>query len=100
MTIQYRRLMGVAVSNIKQNVGNLGLCLAAVSLLFLVTSCRKEVAAGRDKSPTPPATEGIAEGDTLYAGRGGLEKSRQGLIALRHAQATGAGNYDLAWLAC
>src|SRR6266849_6913546 len=63
MTIQYRRLMGVAVDDIKQNVGNQGLCLAAVSFLFLVTSCRKEVAAG-DNSPTRPAAEVIAEADT------------------------------------
>src|SRR5712692_336138 len=97
MTIQSRRLMGVAVDNIKQNVGNLGLCLAAVSLLFLVTSCRKEVAAGSDNSPTRPAAEVIAEADTLYSGRGDLKKVRQGLIALRHAQATEAENYDLAW---
>jgi tetratricopeptide (TPR) repeat protein len=89
--------MGVWVINIKQNAENLGLCLAAVSLLFLVTSCRKEVAAVSDNSPARPTADVLAEADTLYTGRGDLTKVRQGLIALRHAQATEAGNYDLAW---
>jgi tetratricopeptide (TPR) repeat protein len=89
--------MGVAVNNIKQNAGNLGLCLAAVSLLFLVTSCRKEVAASNDNSPARPTADVIAEADALYTGRGDLTKVRQGLIALRHSQATEAGNYELAW---
>ena len=33
--------MGVAVDNIKQNVGNLGLCLAAVSLLACYIPARR-----------------------------------------------------------
>jgi tetratricopeptide (TPR) repeat protein len=69
----------------------------AVSLLFSVTSCRKEGAASIDDSPARPAAGVIAEADTLYVGRGDLTKVRQGLIALRHSQATEAGNYDLAW---
>jgi tetratricopeptide (TPR) repeat protein len=39
----------------------------------------------------------LAEADALYVGRLDLTKVRQGLIALRHSQATDAGNYDLAW---
>jgi len=83
--------------NIRQNAGNMGLCLAALSLLFSATSCRKEAPASGDNLPSRPAADVITEVDTLYAGRGDLTKVRQGLIALRHAQATEAGNYDLAW---
>jgi len=83
--------------NIRQNAGNMVLCLAALSLLFSATSCRKESPASGDTSPSRPAADVITEVDTLYTGRGDLTKVRQGLIALRHAQATEAGNYDLAW---
>ena len=89
--------MRVGLGNIRQKTGNLGVCLAAVSLLFSVTSCRKEAAPGSDNSPARPTAVVIAEADTLYAGRGNLTRVRQGLIALRHSQATEAGNYDLAW---
>ena len=89
--------MRVGTTNIGQRAGNLGLCLAAVSLLFSATSCRKEGAATSDNSPVRPAADVITEADTLYTGRGELTKVRQGLIALRHSQATEAGNYDLAW---
>jgi len=84
-------------AKIRQNAGNVGLCLAALSLLFSTTACRKEAPATIDESPTRPTAEVIAEADRLYVGRGELTKVRQGLIALRHSQATEAGNYDLAW---
>ncbi len=83
--------------NIKQNVGNLSLCLATVSLLFSVTSCRKEVVANNDSAPARSTADVIAEADALYAGRSDLTKVRQGLIALRHSQATEAENYNVAW---
>ena len=89
--------MWAGTGNIRQKAGNVGLCLAAVSLLFSVTSCRKEAVASIDDSPSRPTADVIAEADTLYVGRGELTKVRQGLIALRHSQATEAGNYDLAW---
>jgi tetratricopeptide (TPR) repeat protein len=85
------------VTNNRQNARNVGLCLAAVSLLFAGTSCRKEATASSDNSPARPTADVITEVDTLYAGRDDLTKVRQGLIALRHSQATEAGNYDLAW---
>jgi tetratricopeptide (TPR) repeat protein len=97
MTIQYQRFMRPQVSNILQKAGNVGLCLAALSLLFSVASCRKTAEASTDDSPSRPTSDVLAEADTLYAGRGDLTKVRQGLIALRHSQATEAGNYDLAW---
>ncbi len=89
------RLAGAC--NVGRKAGNLGLCLAAISLLFSVTSCRKEAEASGDRSPARPTADIIAEADTLYAGRGDLTRVRQGLIALRQSQATEAGNYDLAW---
>ena len=89
--------MRVITVNIRRNAGNVGVCLAALSLLFSATSCRKEAPASADNSPSRPAADVIAEVDTLYAGRANLTKVRQGLIALRHAQATEGGNYDLAW---
>jgi tetratricopeptide (TPR) repeat protein len=89
--------MRYVARNIRQNAGNAGLCLAALSLLFSVPSCRKAGEASSDDSPVRPAADVISEVDTLYAGRGDLTKVRQGLIALRHSQATEAGNYDLAW---
>jgi tetratricopeptide (TPR) repeat protein len=85
------------VGNIRQNAGNVGLCLAALTLLLSATSCRKELAARSDDSPGRPTADVISEADTLYVGRLDLTKVRQGLIALRHSQATEAGNYDLAW---
>ena len=97
MTIQYGWVTRSLATSIRQNAGNVGLCLAALSLLFSATSCRKEAAATSDDSPTRPAADVIAEADRLYTGRGDLTKVRQGLIALRHSQATEAGNYDLAW---
>src|SRR5258708_5454500 len=97
MTIQYGQLMRRMAGNIKQNGGNVGLCLAAVSFFLAGTSCRKQVAPASVDSAARPTANAITEVDRLYAGRGDLIKVRQGLIALRHSQATEAGNYDLAW---
>lgn len=97
MAIQYGRFTRGGARNIRQKAANLGLCVATLSLLFLVTSCRKQAAASSDDSPARPAGDVIAEADTLYASRGDLTRVRQGLIALRHSQATEAGSYDLAW---
>jgi len=41
--------------------------------------------------------EAIAEADQLYAGREDLVKGRQGIVALKQAQADDQANYDLAW---
>lgn len=97
MIIQYGRFPREIASRISQNAGKAGLCLAVLSLLFAATSCRREPATALDESPSRPAADVIAEVDRLYVGRGELTKVRQGLIALRHSQATEAGNYDLAW---
>jgi tetratricopeptide (TPR) repeat protein len=84
-------------SGIRQKARKLGLFLAALSLLFGATSCRKEAEASRDPSPARPAAEAIVEAETLYAGREDLTKVRRALVALRQAQAAEPSNYDLAW---
>ncbi len=97
MTIQYEQFVRDVVANIAQNAKNVGLCLLAVSLLAMATSCRKGATASSDTSPPRPTADVITEVDTLYAGRADLTKVRQGLIALRHSQATDGGNYNVAW---
>src|SRR5712692_7842383 len=71
-TIQYDGITAAAAFNIGRKAGNLGLCVAAISVLISVSSCRKEADAGSDRSPARTATDVIAEADTLYAGRGDL----------------------------
>ena len=44
-----------------------------------------------------PAGDAIAQADQLFGGRADLVKVRQGVIALRQAQAEDQGNYELAW---
>ncbi len=44
-----------------------------------------------------PAGDAITQADQLFAGRSDLVKVRQGIIALRQAQAEDQGNYELAW---
>jgi tetratricopeptide (TPR) repeat protein len=61
-----------------------------------VISCRKESAATLDSVPARPAAEALTEADQLYAGREDLAKVRQGIFALRQAQADQA-SYDCTW---
>ena len=51
----------------------------------------------RNASRCRPAAEAIAEAEQLYAGRADLVKVRQGIVALRQAQAEDQANYELAW---
>jgi len=97
MTIQYGQFVRGMVANIAQNAKNVGIYLLAISLLATATSCRKGAIASSDTSPPRSTADVIAEADALYAGRADLTKVRQGLIALRHSQATEAGNYNVAW---
>src|SRR5258708_1917668 len=87
MTIQYGQLMRRMAGNIKQNGGNVGLCLAAVSFLLAGTSCRKQVAPASDDSAVRPTANVITEVDRLYAGRGDLIKVRQGVPASKNETA-------------
>jgi tetratricopeptide (TPR) repeat protein len=71
------------------------LLLMAVS--GLVVSCRKGGIATGEMPATHPAGDAISQADQLFAGRADLVKVRQGVIALRQAQAEDQGNYELAW---
>jgi tetratricopeptide (TPR) repeat protein len=74
-----------------------GVCLLALALLFVLTSCRKRVTASIETGTARPVAETISEVDALYSGRGDLNKVRQGLVALRQAQAGESASYELAW---
>jgi len=73
------------------------LLFGALALLMGSISCRKDAAMTENRVATRPVAEAIAEADTLYAVRSDLSKVRQGLVALRQAQADDATNYELAW---
>ena len=71
----------------------------AIVTAMLVTgvSCRKAAPGTDNRVATRPSAEAIAEADQLYAGRSDLMKVRQGVVALRQAQAEDQSNYELAW---
>jgi len=82
---------------VRKNTRKLGLLLLVITLPIVGISCRKAATTTADRGPMRPAAEAIAEADQLYAGREDLVKVRQGLVALRQAQAGDQANYDLAW---
>jgi len=71
--------------------------MCAVWLPIVLGGCQK--ASPETKSPNSPrpAAAAIAEADQLYAGRSDLGKVREGVVALRQAQADDSTNYELAW---
>lgn len=76
---------------------NTGLLVGSLGLIFIGTACRKASTATADHVAVRPTSESIAEADKLYEGREDLVKVRQGIVALRQAQADDAASYDLAW---
>ena len=80
-----------------RNAQKLGLFVLMITLPIAGISCRKADIATEDPGPVRPIAEAIAEADKLYAGREDLVKVRQGLLALRQAQAEDQANYALAW---
>ncbi|MDX6405108.1 MAG: hypothetical protein QOH70_2563 [Blastocatellia bacterium] len=79
------------------NRRKLQLLLVVMMIAALGISCRKAVNSSPDQVAARPATEAIGDADQLYAGRADLVKVRQGLVALRRAQAEDQANYELAW---
>jgi tetratricopeptide (TPR) repeat protein len=73
------------------------LLLVALTLPMGLGSCQKDIPASENRVAKRPTAEAIAEADQLYAGRADLTKVRQGLVALRQAQADDPTNYELAW---
>ena len=71
--------------------------LLLIALPMTGISCRKADTATGKPVAVRPAAEAIAEADQFYKGRDDLVKVRQGIVALRQAQAEDLENYDLAW---
>src|SRR6266852_9446502 len=80
-----------------KNGGKLGLLFLVLTCATIGFSCRKAATAPGDRAAVRPAAKAIAEADQLYTGRADLVKIRQGVVALRQAQAEDQANYDLAW---
>lgn len=80
-----------------ENAGKLGGLVIAIALSVAAVSCRKAAIVTEDRASGRPSAEAIAEAEQLYAGRADLVKVRQGLVALRQAQAEDQANYELAW---
>jgi tetratricopeptide (TPR) repeat protein len=80
-----------------ENARKIGSFALVVALLLVAISCRKAVPAAGETTAMRPAVDAIAQADQLFAGREDLVKVRQGVVALRQAQAEDQGNYGLAW---
>jgi tetratricopeptide (TPR) repeat protein len=83
--------------NFLKNAHKLGLFVLLTALSIGGISCRKAATATKDPAPARPSSAAIAEADQFFAGRNDLVKVREGIVALRHAQADDQANYDLAW---
>ncbi len=78
----------------------LGFSFLLVLLVFIVISCRKTAPvdpATVDSGDAKAATDSIAEGDRLYAGRGDLAKARMAVTVLRQARTSDYGSFEAAW---
>jgi TRAP transporter T-component len=74
-----------------------GVLSAVLALGVTGIACRKGATATVDQAAVRPAGDAIAEADRDYAQRADLVKVRQGIVALRQAQADDSTNYELAW---
>jgi tetratricopeptide (TPR) repeat protein len=70
-----------------------------VGFALLSCSSRSEVQeeAAQEKQDKAAATELIAQADKLYAERGDLARTREGILLLARALASDSGSYDAAW---
>jgi tetratricopeptide (TPR) repeat protein len=80
-----------------ENARELASLFLIVALPLVAISCRKAATATGETTAMRPPAAAIAQADQLFAGRADLVKVRQGVIALRRAQAGDQGNYELAW---
>jgi tetratricopeptide (TPR) repeat protein len=80
-----------------ENAHKVAVLLLLIGLPSLAISCRKAATATGETTAMRPAGDAIAQADQLFGGRADLVKVRQGVIALRQAQAEDQGNYELAW---
>jgi len=65
--------------------------------VFITNACRKTTPAPPAVPPAVSTADAVRQADDLYSGRADLIKVRQGIVALRQAQATDPSNYDSAW---
>jgi TRAP transporter T-component len=79
------------------NRGKLGLFVLAIAVTLAAVSCRRADTVAENAVAARPAAEAIAEADRLYDERADLVKVRQGIVALRQAQAGEQANYEIAW---
>lgn len=84
-------------SRVLKNVRKIGGFLLVIALPLVAISCRKAAPASGETTSMRPAADAIAQADQFFAGREDLVKIRQGVVALRQAQAEDQGNYELAW---
>ena len=80
-----------------KNGRKVGLLLLVISTTLTGISCGKGVTAPVNPVSAHPAAEAIAAAEQFYNGREDLVKVRQGIVALKQAQAENEENYDLAW---
>jgi tetratricopeptide (TPR) repeat protein len=80
-----------------KNAQKTAVLFLVVALPIMAIACRRGATATGEAPPTRPAGDAIAQADQLFEGRADLVKVRQGVIALRQAQAEDQGNYELAW---
>ncbi len=87
----------IGVGGLFENARKIAALVLIVAVSLVAISCRKAATATGETTSLRPPGEAIAQADQLFAGRADLVKVRQGVIALRQAQAEDQGNYDLAW---
>jgi len=85
------------VVDFRENGPKLWPLLLLIAVAIMGISCRKVDTASGKPVAVRPAAAAIAEADQLYNGREDLVKVREGIVALRQAQAEDLENYDLAW---
>jgi tetratricopeptide (TPR) repeat protein len=83
--------------SVSENGRKFGLLSLIMAVAILGISCRRAASVSENHAAGRPPAEAIAEADRLYHGRADLMKVRQGVVALRRAQAEDQANYELAW---
>jgi tetratricopeptide (TPR) repeat protein len=94
-----KRLYNNRNSNVgfTENAQKAAVLFLVIALPMMAISCRRGATATSETPAMRPAGDAIAQADKLFEGRADLVKVRQGVIALRQAQAEDQGNYELAW---
>jgi tetratricopeptide (TPR) repeat protein len=73
------------------------ICLLAVAVLLLATSCHHEARYETAAADTASAAADVKNADQLYAQRADLNQLRRGIVSLRQAVTIDPGNFEAAW---